>query len=156
MVTTSQGVVDPRLLLNTGLFDMDEAQQAPGWLHELNAFDHQRSHPAAHDHSHPHGHGHGPGEQCEQSDAGDAAGGASTSGHSHGHSDEHSGHAPQQTEAERYGITSFVYYAQVVTLAQRAASLPQRHTHWRLVHGTSFVPAQCPAAPPAARAVPRH
>ncbi|TGB08865.1 GTP-binding protein [Streptomyces sp. MZ04] len=36
VVPAVQGRVDPQLVLGTGLFDLERAQQAPGWVRELN------------------------------------------------------------------------------------------------------------------------
>lgn len=38
--TTTNGMVDPALILNTGLFDEDRAAQAPGWVKALSGEDH--------------------------------------------------------------------------------------------------------------------
>lgn len=35
IIQAQQGKVDPAQILNTGLFDFEQAQQAPGWLQEL-------------------------------------------------------------------------------------------------------------------------
>jgi G3E family GTPase len=35
LIRAQQGKVSPRDILNTGMFDMDKAQQSAGWLHEL-------------------------------------------------------------------------------------------------------------------------
>lgn len=69
---------------------MEAAQRMPGWLAELNKFEEDRaahvqhSHQQAHDH-HDHEHGHG-----------------------HGHSHKPHSH---KSEADKYGISSFVYFA---------------------------------------------
>lgn len=39
-IRSVQGKVDPREILNTGLFDFDEASQSAGWLHELEKEEH--------------------------------------------------------------------------------------------------------------------
>lgn len=36
LITTSHAEVDPKDILNTGLFDYDEAEQSAGWIEELN------------------------------------------------------------------------------------------------------------------------
>ena len=36
IIPISNGDVEIDKILNTGLFDFDKAQQAPGWLKELN------------------------------------------------------------------------------------------------------------------------
>ncbi|MFD3573288.1 GTP-binding protein [Streptomyces sp. NPDC058644] len=36
IVTATHGRVDPQQVLGTGLFDLERAQQAPGWVRELN------------------------------------------------------------------------------------------------------------------------
>jgi G3E family GTPase len=38
VIETKQGVVDPRAILNTGLFDFEQAHRHPTWLKELNGF----------------------------------------------------------------------------------------------------------------------
>ncbi len=39
-IRSVQGKVDPHEILNTGLFDFDEASQSAGWLHELEKEEH--------------------------------------------------------------------------------------------------------------------
>lgn len=114
IVPTSHGRAPLSDILNTRRFSLERAQAAPGWLRELNAFEaslrewrarggddsgeNGGSTPAARDggaaastsgrdHHHGHHHGH----------------------HHHGH-DGHDHHHPR-SEADEYGIASFVYYA---------------------------------------------
>ncbi|WP_138753042.1 GTP-binding protein [Paenibacillus sinopodophylli] len=39
-IRTSRGEIDPRAILNTGLFDFDEASQSAGWMKEMAAHTH--------------------------------------------------------------------------------------------------------------------
>jgi G3E family GTPase len=108
VVATSHGRVAASEVLNTARFDLDALQAAPGWLRELNAFEaHLRE-------GHGHGRNHG-GSDHSGSERASSGGGASTSGRSHGHADHaHAGHGHghgHRSEADEYGISSFVYYA---------------------------------------------
>lgn len=40
LIRSSRGQVNPHDILNTGLFDFDEASESPGWIHELNKEEH--------------------------------------------------------------------------------------------------------------------
>jgi hypothetical protein len=89
-------------VLHTGRFKLEQAQAAAGWLQEINRFE-----AALHSHSHSHSQSHG--------DAAAADGVMDSKQHDdhhhqHHHHHEHEGH---QSEAEKYGISSFVYFAQV-------------------------------------------
>jgi len=78
-------------VLATRRFDMGALQQSPGWLAEINAW------------------------EAERAARADAAASASSSSHDsdHDHSHHHHHHHHhRQTEAELYGIASFVYHAQ--------------------------------------------
>ena len=71
-------------VLHTGRFSWEAAQAAPGWIQLISRFEQQQQQ-QQHHHGHEHSHSS-----------------------SHGHEHEHHSHS----EAEKYGISSFVYYAQ--------------------------------------------
>ncbi|KAF6255133.1 CobW/HypB/UreG, nucleotide-binding domain-containing protein [Scenedesmus sp. NREL 46B-D3] len=94
-------------VLHTGRFKLEQAQAAAGWLQEINRFE-----AALHSHSHSHV---------------DAATDGSTSDvtneqhHHHGH--HHHKHDEYDSETEKYGIGSFVYFAQRPFHPQRLLEL---------------------------------
>lgn len=79
-------------VLHTGRFKLEQAQAAAGWLQEINKFEAQQHH--AHSSSASHQHDQVDGEV-----------------HSEGHHHEHE-HQHEDSEAVKYGISSFVYFAQ--------------------------------------------
>lgn len=85
ILTTQHSNVPVQSVLHTGRFSWEAAQAAPGWIQLISRFEQQQHHDH-HDHEHEHSH----------------------SSHGHGHEHEHHSHS----EAEKYGISSFVYYAQ--------------------------------------------
>ncbi|KAJ9530332.1 hypothetical protein QJQ45_000700 [Haematococcus lacustris] len=90
-----RGRVAAHEVLNTHSFHLSSLQQSPGWLAELNAWEAERS---AH---------------STEAAAGDKPWGGRAGGcHSHSHADPIGRHSHRVTEAEKYGITSFVYFAQ--------------------------------------------
>lgn len=99
IITTQHCNVPVTAVLHTGAFSWDAAQASPGWVQEISRFEQQQQQHAHHQHSsssssssHQHDH------SC----------------HEHGHDHEH-GHShahEHESEAQKYGITSFVYYAQ--------------------------------------------
>lgn len=89
ILTTQHSSVPVESVLHTGSFSWEAAQAAPGWVQLISRFEQQQHHHHDHDHTHEHGHSH------------------SHNSHEHGHG-EHS----QHSEAAKYGISSFVYYAQ--------------------------------------------
>lgn len=61
LIRTTKAKVPMKEILNTGLFDFDEACQSPGWLQVLNSEEpiphtHSHSHSDSESHSHPHIH----------------------------------------------------------------------------------------------------
>ncbi|KAG1672564.1 hypothetical protein FOA52_010665 [Chlamydomonas sp. UWO 241] len=112
IVRSTKGVVPPGLLLQTGAFDMAVAQEAPGWLMEINAFEVEAAAAARHgDHDHrSHGHAH---DHRHDSDGGGGADDGDRSGsHARAHAHDHGiSHSRRETELERFGIGSFVYSA---------------------------------------------
>ncbi|MEW5320124.1 MAG: hypothetical protein WDW38_011221 [Sanguina aurantia] len=158
IISTSQCVVLLSEVLNTSRFNLEGAQQAPGWLAELNRFESARTDvvspplpldtaaPAQHTHSsscgldHVHtaacGHNHSESQHTAAShssgsshdgtsSSSSSSGGASTSeapSHQH-HTDRSQQHVdqqqsaaamqvpPRQTETDKYGISSFVYFS---------------------------------------------
>ncbi|KAG2491095.1 hypothetical protein HYH03_010539 [Edaphochlamys debaryana] len=107
IVRSQHGRVPASEVLLTRRFDLGAAQQSAGWVALLNEFEEERlAHAAAasggssgssHDHDHGHDHDHDEG----------AGAGPSSSGHHH----HHHGPGGRMTEAEKYGIRSFVYFA---------------------------------------------
>ena len=104
IIEANFGVVPVEKILNTNLFDFEEAATSAGWLEELNRdvdvdedededdeedeHDHDHEHDEdEHDHDNAHNHNH------EE--------------HEHGHGHHHHHH---ESETEEYGISSFVYY----------------------------------------------
>ncbi|KAF8065844.1 yciC [Scenedesmus sp. PABB004] len=104
VLLAERGRVPAAEVLRTGAFSLERAQAAAGWLQEINAFEARQRAAAAGaaggghgDCSHDHGHAH-------------------EGSHAHAHA-AHDGHAhdahdPHDGEAARFGISSFVYYAQ--------------------------------------------
>jgi G3E family GTPase len=91
-------------VLHTGRFKLEQAQAAAGWLQEINRFE-----AALHSHSHSHASAAAAGSPAD----------ALTDGltnvqhpHPHHHHHHHLEHDAHESEAEKYGISSFVYFAQ--------------------------------------------
>jgi G3E family GTPase len=85
-VLTSQHCSVPvEAVLHTHSFNWEAAQGSPGWVQAISRFEHQHGHQDHHDQQHQHHQGH----------------------HDHQHEHEH-----DDTEMTKYGISSFVYYAQ--------------------------------------------
>jgi G3E family GTPase len=85
-------------VLHTGRFKLEQAQAAAGWLQEINRFE------AA---LHSHGHSHVAGTACSTGDG--VTDGPTPTDVQQQHHHDHDGH---ESEAEKYGISSFVYFAQ--------------------------------------------
>ena len=95
IIRAKHGRVAVSEVLDTHSFSLDVAQTAPGWLAEINAFE------AELEHGHHHHHHHG-------------GGGGAEAGRAHSHPSASSsgrGTTARVTETEKYGISSFVYYA---------------------------------------------
>ena len=92
-------------------FDIADAQQAPGWLAEINAFEEELTDNHHHHHHHHHHH------SCSSSSSDNDVDKGRKLSHDHagGHKSE-GRHSPRprhrETETEKYGISSFVYFAQ--------------------------------------------
>lgn len=86
LLTTQHCRVAVDEVLHTGRFNWEAAQAAPGWVQELSRFEQQQQH------------GHS-GHQCDE---------RCNHGHHHHHQHDHQ----HDSEAARFGISSFVYYAQ--------------------------------------------
>lgn len=111
-------------ILDTQRFSLGLAQEAPGWIAELNAWEAEqeqhRHHHREHDHHHEHdgqeqtqGQEHGHGQAGSSSSEGDASralshASATTSAAAPA---VHAAGAKRLTETEKYGIASFVYHA---------------------------------------------
>ncbi len=92
------GQVPVSEILHTGTFSLEAAQQAPGWLAEINTFESEvRSHGHKHGHEREHSHA------TASSSAAAGGVGVTAAGKS---ANKH------RTEADVYGISSFVYHAQ--------------------------------------------
>lgn len=101
IIRAKHGRVAVSEVLDTHSFSLDVAQTAPGWLAEINAFEAELEHPGqAHHHHHHHHHGGGGGEEAER-----------VLSHPLASSSGSRGTAARVTETEKYGISSFVYYA---------------------------------------------
>lgn len=86
ILATQQSKVPVEAVLHTNSFDWEAAQAAPGWVQAIGRFE-RESNSHTHEHSHEGDH------------------------HQHSqHSHVHGGH--EHSEAAKYGISSFVYYAQ--------------------------------------------
>jgi G3E family GTPase len=84
-------------VLHTGRFKLEQAQAAAGWLQEINRFE-----AALHSHSHSHAD-----DVAGSTDCGTSRDAQQLQQQQHHH--HHDGH---ESEAEKYGISSFVYFAQ--------------------------------------------
>ena len=115
IIEANFGVVPVEKILNTNLFDFEEAATSAGWLEELNRDvdvdedededDEEDEHD--HDHEHDedeHDHDH---EHDEDEHDHDNAHNHNHEEHEHGHGHHHHHH---ESETEEYGISSFVYY----------------------------------------------
>jgi G3E family GTPase len=83
ILTTQHSSVPVEAVMHTGSFSWEAAQASPGWVQLISKFEQQQQPHHEHEHRDDH-HEHG-----------------------HGHSHEH-----EHGEAAKYGISSFVYYAQ--------------------------------------------
>ncbi len=122
IVRTERGRVAAADVLLTGAFDLAAAQHSAGWVAAINAFEEERlaaaraerGHGHAHEHGqeHEHGHNHEHGQAgcCGCGDEGGRAASGVAAGAS-GRQQHHHHHHHGETEAEKYGISSFVYYA---------------------------------------------
>ncbi|MCI8587653.1 MAG: GTP-binding protein [Clostridia bacterium] len=94
IIEANYGVVPVEKLLNTNLFNFEEAATSAGWLEELNKDVEEDSHEHHHN-------SEGDNDECNN-------------GHDHenenhgGHHHHH--HHNHESETEEYGISSFVYY----------------------------------------------
>ncbi|GAX82190.1 hypothetical protein CEUSTIGMA_g9618.t1 [Chlamydomonas eustigma] len=102
IIRSSYGSVPVAEILGTGRFDVEAVKHSPGWLHELNQFEAaQRQHAKMHDHEQ---HNHGRADMRTRAHA-------SAESSDSGETEVHSKLKYELTEAERFGISSFVYYA---------------------------------------------
>ncbi len=97
IILADHGKVDPKELLNTGLFDFIKAAEGAGWQKELakketEDKEEHSAHHHEHEHEHEEGCRHDEGEEC-------------TCGHDHDH------HPHHHDEDSEYGIGSFVFRA---------------------------------------------
>lgn len=117
VLTTQHCKVPAEAVLHTGAFNWEAAQASPGWVQEISKFEQQQHH-----HHHHHEHAAEPQHQQQEHQAGSSAPQVATSSHhshshnSHDHDGTHShshsgGHSHGDSEAAKYGISSFVYYA---------------------------------------------
>jgi G3E family GTPase len=98
ILTAMHSSVPVEAVMHTGSFSWEAAQASPGWVQLISRFEQQQQkqqHHGHHEHGHGHNHEHEHGDHHHEHE------------HVHGHSHEH-----QHSEATKYGISSFVYYAQ--------------------------------------------
>jgi len=108
VVTTQHCKVPVNAVLHTGQFNWEAAQAAPGWVQEISRFEQQRSH--QHTQQQP----HSSVLQASSSSSGSSSSlqHAGCDHHDHDHHEHgHHEHA-HESEAAKYGISSFVYYAE--------------------------------------------
>lgn len=88
IIEANYGVVPVEKVLNTNLFNFEEAVTSAGWLEELNS-EVEESNEKHHEHHHEH--------ECEEH-------------HCDEHCHHHHHHHHHESETEEYGISSFVFY----------------------------------------------
>lgn len=103
ILESTHGRIDPSEVLNAATFSMERLQGAPGWLRELNAFEADLRSSAA----------RATASVAEAAGEGRQEAGPSGRGHhDHDHDhDHHDHHHHRRSEADEYGISSFVYFA---------------------------------------------
>lgn len=92
IIEANYGVVPVEKLLNTNLFNFEEAATSAGWLEELNKDVEENE---EHDHNHDEEHEHDDEDEDEDEEE---------------HHKHHHHHHHHESETEEYGISSFVYY----------------------------------------------
>ncbi|KAG2447663.1 hypothetical protein HYH02_007579 [Chlamydomonas schloesseri] len=116
ILRTSNGRISASEVLNTRRFDLGAAQQSAGWVALLNEHEAERL-AAAEAAAAAAASSSSSGSATSSADEAAAAHAPSTSGrhnnhhHHHHHHHHHGGGGGRMTEAEKYGIRSFVYFA---------------------------------------------
>ncbi len=111
LIETNFSRVEMSDILDTGLFNMENALTSAGWFQEIDKDIDETEHEHHHDHHHEHEHHHEHGEDCDCEEC--AHDHKHCENHEHEHGEHcHCGHCHnhEHGETEEYGISTFVYF----------------------------------------------